>query len=374
MAAIIARRYALLIGLALCASGGCLTPSKSVPSEVPSDARVRIAHFGPPSRTKHKDQSGVVPFDGHLSRELDMVTMPEYVIEPPDILRIDAIRIIPPSPYKVEPLDGLFIQVANLPMEEPINGLFVVDPDGTINLGPSYGAPLRINGMTLEQVKGAVEEQLKKAKILNPKASVSLGQSRVLQQIRGEHLVRPDGTVGLGTYGNVRVVGLTLTQAKQVIEMHLSKYVQQPEIAVDVAAYNSKVYFVIYDGAGNGQQVTMLPCTGNDTVLRSVAQLNGLPPLSSKFHLWIARPSPVEAGRELIMPIDWIAITTRGQTRTNYQLLPGDRLYVSGNKLIATNTYLGQIIAPFERLFGFTLLGNSAVRSVGGLNGGTSGP
>jgi polysaccharide biosynthesis/export protein len=346
-----------------------------VPSEVASDKRVRVAQFGPPSRTMHPHKSGVVPFDGHLSRELDMVTMPEYVIEPPDILRIDAIRIIPPSPYKVEPLDGLFIQVANLPMEEPINGLFVVDPDGTINLGPSYGAPLRVNGMTLEQVKVAVEEQLKKAKILNPKASVALGQSRALQQIRGEHLVRPDGTVGLGTYGNVRVVGLTLTQAKQVIEMHLSKYVQQPEIAVDVASYNSKVFFVIYDGAGNGQQIVMLPCTGNDTVLRAIAQLNGLPPLSSKFHLWIARPSPVEAGRELIMPIDWIAITTRGQSKTNYQLLPGDRLYVSGNKLIATNTYLAQLIAPLERLFGFTLLGNSAIRSVMGQNsGGATGP
>jgi polysaccharide export outer membrane protein len=267
----------------------------------------------------------------------------------------------------VEPLDGLFIQIANVPMEEPISGLFVVDPNGTITLGPTYGS-IKVVGMTLEQVKPAIEEHLKKLKILNPKASVSLGQSRALQQIRGEHLVRPDGTVGLGTYGSVRVVGMTLTQAKHAIEEHLSQFVQQPQIAVDVAAYNSKVYFVIYDGSGYGQQILQMPVTGNDTVLKAIAQLNGLPALSSKYRLWIARPAPMEVGRELILPIDWTGITTKGQVKTNYQLLPGDRLYVSGNRLITFNTYLGQVLAPLERMLGFTLLGNSTLRAVDGQN------
>ena len=43
-------------------------------------------------------------------------------------------------------------------------------------------------------------------KLKDPKAVVSLSQSRALQQIRGEHLVQPDGTVNLGTYGSVRIV------------------------------------------------------------------------------------------------------------------------------------------------------------------------
>lgn len=350
------RTFTLFLGLASLTVSGCLSSSKKEPA----------VFVGTPHEGHHKSNKGFESYHDGLPRELDMVTMPEYIIEPPDILRIDAIRLLPPSPYKVEPLDGLFIQVGNIPMEDPINGLYVVDPDGTITLGPKYGPALKVIGMTLEEVKKAVEEHLKKLKILNPQAVVALGQSRALQQIRGEHLVRPDGTVGLGTYGSVRVVGLTLMQAKQVIELHLSKYVQQPEVSVDVASYNSKIYYVIYDGAGNGQQVILLPCTGNDTVLKAIAQLNGLPPLSSKHHLWIARPSPAEVGRELIMPIDWIGITTKGHTKTNYQLLPGDRLYVSGNRLIAVNTYLGQFLAPFERIFGFALLGNATGRAIDG--------
>jgi hypothetical protein len=31
---------------------------------------------------------------------------------------------------------------------------------------------------------------------------------------------------------------------------------------------------------------------------------------------------------EQILPVDWNGITRAGNTRTNYQLLPGDRLYV----------------------------------------------
>src|SRR6516225_1003029 len=34
-----------------------------------------------------------------IPRELAKVSMPEYVIEPPDILLIDAVRVIPLPPY-----------------------------------------------------------------------------------------------------------------------------------------------------------------------------------------------------------------------------------------------------------------------------------
>ena len=45
--------------------------------------------------------------------------------------------------------------------------------------------------------------------------------------------MRTDGTVSLGTYGSVQVVGLTLAQAKKAIETHLSAFLQAPEVSVD---------------------------------------------------------------------------------------------------------------------------------------------
>src|SRR5262249_11471295 len=100
------------------------------------------------------------------------------------------------------------------------------------------------------------------------------------QPIRGQHLVRPDGTLGLGIYGAAYVAGLTLEQAKGVIAYQISQRVQDfdaRDLAVDVLAYNSKVYYVITDGGGFGEQVYRLPVTGYETVLDAVGQISGLP-------------------------------------------------------------------------------------------------
>lgn len=311
-------------------------------------------------------QSGAELCDNDLPRELAKTAHPPYAIEPPDILLIDALRVIPLPPYRVEPLDSLVIQ-ANALATAPISGLYPVDTDGTVNLGFSYGS-VRVVGMTLPEARAAIEEHLKKD-IVKPEVQVYLGQSRALQQIRGEHLVRQDGTVGLGSYGDVSVSGMTLPEAKAAIEAHLAKYLVDPEVSVDVYAFNSKVFYVIYDGGGAGQQITRLPITGNETVLDAVSQINGLSAVADKRRIWVARPVPACSADDEILPVDWCAVTKRGRTETNYQLFPGDRLYVEADPLITLDTGLARIISPVERLFGVVLLGNGTVQSFRRNNG-----
>jgi polysaccharide export outer membrane protein len=190
--------------------------------------------------------------------------------------------------------------------------------------------------------------------------------------LRGEYIVQSDGVVGLGSYGRVRVVGLTVTQAKAQIENHLRRKIANPEVTVDIAAFNSKVFYVIYDGGGRGQQVVKLPITGKDTVLDAISQLNGLSPVSSQHHIWVARPTPAASGQQMILPVDWIAVTQSASTATNYQLLPGDRIYVKANSLIEADNWIAMILSPIERIFGVTLLGQSTIQTLNnpGLAGG----
>lgn len=304
--------------------------------------------------------------DAPVPKELNKVSLPPYVIETPDILLIDAIRVIPLPPYRVEPLDVLYISAAPGTVFEsaPINGLFPVDPDGTINLGGQYGGVIRVADMTPEEIQKVVQNKVrgfaKAAEI-----TVSLAQSRGVQQIAGQHLVRPDGTVGLGSYGSVYVAGMTIAQAKAVIESHLAKYLYRPEVAVDVWAFNSKHYYVITDFAGNGEQVARLPHTGNETVLDAVSQVGGLSAVSSR-KLWVARPAPGDCGHDQILPVDWCGITRRGQVKTNYQILPGDRVYILGQPLTKFDTYFARVLAPINRAFGATLLGVGTVQSFQG--------
>ena len=290
-------------------------------------------------------------------------TLPVYVIEPPDVLLISAMKVVPKPPYRLEPLDILQIRGRELLPDQPIDGAFQVDASGTVNLGVAYGS-VKVAGLTTDQATEAILTLLKK-ELLHPQVTLTLAQTAGTQQISGDHLVAPDGTVNLGSYGQVYVAGRTLAQAKAAIEQHLSQYLENPQITLDVGAYNSKVYYVILDGAGTGDRVIRLPITGGETVLDAMAAVGGMTQLSSQ-KLWIARPVPDQLGYQQRLPVNWHEISQMGIQSTNYQLLPGDRLFVAADRATALDTAIGKLSAPVERLSGVILLGTNAIRNLNG--------
>lgn len=253
-----------------------------------------------------------VPPPGSVPRELDKITLPPYVIEAPDALYIEVI-------VRSKDKDTGKEQIGNLPIQ-PISS----------NAGQSF-------------------------------------------------LVRHDGTVNLGYWGNVPVSGLSLEQAADAVRQ---KILQNPALAadqidpknvfviLDVLAYNSKFFYVITDNAGNGEQAQRFPITGSDTVLDALCNVNGLSPVSSKRNIWVARRTPHAGQHWQILPVDWVGMTQHGVTTTNYQILPGDRIYVKAQRLITIDTALAKIISPVERIMGITLLGSSTVNQIQGRGAG----
>jgi polysaccharide export outer membrane protein len=294
-------------------------------------------------------------------RELCKVSLPDYIIEPPDVLSIEAVSLLPKQPYTLRPLDVLSIVTTGLPEETNLAGEFVIQADGSVQLGPSLGSIVAA-GKTVDQIQAELLEGLK-LKFREPVVTIMLSQMAAQQQIAGDHLVAPDGKVNLGTYGRVRVVGMTMEEAKVAIENHLAESIENPQIALDVLGYNSKVYYVVTQGAGLGDQVIILPSRGNETVLDAIGQIQGLQSNNST-RMWVARPGRNGFGGDQVLPVDWIAVTQRGDISTNYQIMPGDRVYVSEDKLVAFDTKLGKIFSPFERLLGFTALTTSTSRQI----------
>ncbi|MDZ4820907.1 MAG: polysaccharide biosynthesis/export family protein [Planctomycetota bacterium] len=306
----------------------------------------------------------LIPPQSNVPRELSKATLPPYTIEPPDILNIDAIRVVPKSPYNINTLDVLMVQAQGALPEAPIGGPFAVQPGGSINLGNPYGT-VPVVGMTIEQAQNAISEHLKKF-LRDPQVAVSLAELASKQQIAGQHLVGPDGTVTLGSYGSVFVTGMTVYQAKLAIQHHLSRFLEDPEVSLDVAGYNSKVYYIITQGAGLGDSVTRFPITGNETVLDAISNVNGTTAQSSK-KVWIARPT-VGCTQRQILNVDYCAVLGMGDASTNYQIMPGDRVFIAEDKMVATDNALAKFLAPFERIMGFTLLGASTINGINNVN------
>jgi polysaccharide biosynthesis/export protein len=253
------------------------------------------------------------PPDGAVPTELNPVILPRYVIAPPDILYVQV--LLPPPEHLV-------------PNERPKPGI-----DPAIEYRGYYSNPLSPS------------------------------------PIDGQHVVQMDGTIDLGIYGSVVVAGLTTDQARErvrgFIEEQTGRRAGSIQVRVSVLAFNSKLYYVITDGAGNGEQVFPLPITGSETVLDAIGRIGGLPPVSSKREIWVARRSP-HGGIEQILPVCWEDITQKGITTTNYQVLPGDRIYVQSQCLIRFDNALAKILQPIERMFGIVLLGSETVNSVKG--------
>lgn len=307
--------------------------------------------------------------------ELKKVVLPAYRIEPPDILTIEAVQVVPREPYGLRTGDIIAIYVPDAFEQAPIAGTFPVGLGGLVNLGAPYGA-VKISGLTIKETRAKLIEHLSdhlKAESLEI-VTVSLVETVGKQQIQGQHLVGPDGRVTLGAYGSVTVVGLTIEEAKAAIEQHLTAQLDEPEVAVDVFTYNSKSYYIVTQGGGFGDQVVRVPFTGNETILDALSQVNGLNQVSSK-RIWIARPGFNECGQVQVLPVDYDAVTKWADTRTNYQVLPGDRIFIAEDHRVALDTNLGKSLAPIERLFGFSILGvNTVTRFSGNVLGGGGNP
>jgi polysaccharide export outer membrane protein len=147
-------------------------------------------------------------------------------------------------------------------------------------------------------------------------------------------VVQADGNIDLGFAGDVYVSGLTLAQIEQKLSQHLANYsasrgtaMRPPEVSVRLVNGSQSKYFYVLGTVSNQGK---FPITGNENVLDGILAA-GLRSNSLPEKAYLVRPHPNGAG-DHVLKIDWIGIKERGDTTTNYQLFPGDRIVVPGGK------------------------------------------
>jgi polysaccharide biosynthesis/export protein len=145
-------------------------------------------------------------------------------------------------------------------------------------------------------------------------------------------IVQPDGFIDLGFPGDVYVAGLTLAEAEERIAAHLAGLPKEKnggsnenyQVSVRLSNNQSKFYYVVGAVGNQGR----FKSSGNETVLDAIL-LAGLRSNSLPEKAYLARPHPAGA-HDQILKIDWFGIRDRGDTLTNYQIQPGDRIIVPG--------------------------------------------
>jgi protein involved in polysaccharide export with SLBB domain len=145
-------------------------------------------------------------------------------------------------------------------------------------------------------------------------------------RLPGDQPVLPDGTINLGRYGQVVVAGKTLDEIELLVRATVEAQTKDAGfIVVRVVSRPSKVFYVLGEVNAPGAY----PLTGRETVLDGIIMAGGLNDRASRRNIILTRPTPPESCR-VVLPVRLRDIVQLGDTATNYQLAPGDRIFVPG--------------------------------------------
>lgn len=171
-----------------------------------------------------------------------------------------------------------------------------------------------------------LEKQPQPAYIVEP-GDVLLVQPADLDspvRVPADQPVLPDGTINLGKYGQLQVMGKTIPEIEEMVRGAVRAKVKDGgHISVRLIARQSKVFYVIGEVNSPGK----FQLSGNETVLDALMQAGGLTDKASRDNIILARPSKPNCPR-IVLPVCWKQIVQHGDTTTNYQISAGDRIYV----------------------------------------------
>src|SRR5205823_5689415 len=133
-----------------------------------------------------------------------------------------------------------------------------------------------------------------------------------------------DGTINLGRYGRANVAGKTVDDIEVLVRNAVEAVTKNAgPITVRLVTRASKVYYVLGEVNAPGA----FPLAGRETVLDAILAAGGLNDRASRGKIILSRPTRPD-GCRVVIPICYNEIVQLGDTTTNYQMAPGDRIYV----------------------------------------------
>ena len=194
---------------------------------------------------------------------------------------------------------------------------------------------------TVEQQKNNnefMEEQIPVPKVQLSEFIVGPGDSLEIQVWRHPDLTRAievqsNGVIAYPLVGNLKVAGMNLTDFQRLITQHLSEYIVNPQVTVQVRLPKSQKVFVL----GEVRRPGVYLLDNSMTALEAIAQAGGFTLEAKKGKVFLVRQKQGGASEPVFLDID---STLKGKDmEQNVTLQRGDILYVPPSNLALTDRF-----------------------------------
>lgn len=208
---------------------------------------------------------------------------------------------------------------------------------GVFTTGSAADHLLRETKEVRRQVPGSAPAARELEKTVLPSYLVQAGDTLLVEPVSldstlrfpADQTVLPDGSIDLGRFGKLVVAGKTVEQIEAEVAAAVKAIEPTPEqINVRLVNPQSAVYYVLGEVSSPGA----FPLIGRETVLDGILEAGGLTDKASACNILLSRPSAPN-GCRTVMPICYRHIVQLGDTTTNFQLMPGDRIFIAPRTL-----------------------------------------
>lgn len=251
-------------------------------------------------------------------------------------------------PHLVEPPDLILVEVLEALPGRPISGERLVRPDGKISLG-FYG-DIEVRGLTLEQVKVAIVKHLRKFlddETLGLRLEPGAKAPFAMDVAADEQAQAVEGKMQLRRAPEVKAPP---PHADELEYWAVVPPAESGAVFVDITSYNSQNYYV----EGDAQIVGKTPWTGNETVLDAIQHAGGLLSSAEPKDIRLIRPG-ANGKPSRVYKVDLEAIREQGNVASNYQMFPGDRLVIGRNAVVSQTTEIDRVAARLQTMTSWNL-------------------
>lgn len=242
-----------------------------------------------------------------------------------------------------QPLPNYFLDIGDSILVEAVKfdatirlpGDQVIKPDGHISLG-EFGEYMAV-GKTVQQIRVEVQQIIDdyirqdreiafeiERRRREDDRRIADRRDRELETGDDNDVDVTDTDLSLSGSGNDLSLGtIEDEEARIALDRRISESILKNQISVRLVTWDSKKIYVLGEVNSPGS----FDYDGTHTVLDAIIEAGGLSSKANEHQIIVARPTTCSSCR-IVMTVCYDQVVQLGDTTTNYQLMPGDRVFV----------------------------------------------